>query len=703
VEPVVAYRGGHRWLQDFEAMRLEAAGRSAESEHGAYLVTDIYDDAAYALAQQTARAKQGAGLYIIARPKTTQQGGAEEAGEGNNGQGATAMIGEAMVGDAQDANLLKERVQALKLLGAQVLVSSVDLRSKLQMREVVEQMRACWGNINGVIHAVRAPGEFSHRVIRDVAPQVGRELLEREVEGLLNLQESLDAVTPDFGFLLSSSASVLGGKGRALDAAAGCFATSFAQSSSSRLRWTRVVWNAEQAVDEHGLTGANHAAGGRTESDLAEAGHRLMTAGRLQQVVVSPVALKALLRRASEMRLTQGGQQSEERGGLERHARSDAHGAYVAPRNEVEREVATIWENMLGIERVSVHDDFFNLGGHSLAGIQLIFTLRQKFEVEDLHLNSLFDNPTVAGLAESIERARRREILWPNIIVPMQSEGTRPPFFCVHPIGGDVFGLVDLARHMAPDYPFYGIQAEGLNDIAHFGDYKTLEELAASYIEAIKCIASEGPYLIGGFSYGGIVAFEMGHQLKRRGEEVALLAMLDTPAPETVAKVALLDDVTLLYALARERARQFGAELNLKLNEVRAVEPSEQLNFIGERLKAIGVAPVDLNETWLRNFIKGFRIRLNTTVNYVPQVYPGRITLFRASEKDSEIEVPLSEVLQEDYDDPHMGWDKVSGEPIDVQVVAGHHEMIVRGAYSPILAEKLKASIDKNLMRVGAM
>ena len=355
-----------------------------------------------------------------------------------------------------------------------------------------------------------------------------------------------------------------------------------------------------------------------------------------------------------------------------------------------------MYEELLGIMPIGVNDDFFELGGHSLVGIRLTFRIRETYNLEDFHMNTLFEKPTPAGLAEAVEEIRRTGLIMPPILVPIQPKGSNPPFFCVHPIGGGVYGLVDLGRQMLPNQPFYAIQAMGLAHYGEFEENQTLEQMAAEYIEAIRFISPQGPYFLGGLSFGGIVAFEMAQQLKRGGEEVALLALFDTPAPQTIAKVAALDDAILLLGLTRERGRQKGLELNVRAKDLEGLKPDERLMFLMKVLKETGLAPEDLDDKWMRNFMRGYRGRIKTTVNYQPQVYPGRITLFRATERDAEMEEQLKLVGQHEYIESLFGWDKVSSESIEVIPTQGHHEVIAEGDNGLALSDQLKDCIERS-------
>jgi thioesterase domain-containing protein len=235
--------------------------------------------------------------------------------------------------------------------------------------------------------------------------------------------------------------------------------------------------------------------------------------------------------------------------------------------------------------------------------------------------------------------------------------------------------------------------------LAHYGeydDYETLEEMAADYIKTIKFISPKGPYFIGGMSYGGMVAFEMAQQLKRNGEEVALLVLLDSPAPQTWTKVADLEDAIILLGLTRETARQHGTYLDVTSKDFVGLNADERLMFLVNALKESGVAPPDLEEEWIRRFMRGYRARINVVRKYVPQPYHDKITLFRCTERDPEMEIHLKGVGQDEYMEESFGWDKVSTEPVEVFPLYTHHEVMTSGENMKVVSTLLKASIEQS-------
>ncbi len=268
----------------------------------------------------------------------------------------------------------------------------------------------------------------------------------------------------------------------------------------------------------------------------AEAFLRALAADQAQ-VLVSSLDLPALVRQAEA---------SEKPADAEGpgFARPDLESAYVAPRTEVERTLVGFWSELLGVAEVGVEDDFFALGGHSLIAVRLFAMIRRQWKL-DFPISVLFEAPTIARCAALIaeqlgpedekaaDPAAKANPAGPKFthLVPMHARdgGPRTPFFLVAGMFGNVLNLRHLAHLVGSDRPFYGLQARGL-----FGDaapHDTLEEAATSCLEELRQIQPHGPYLLGGFSGGGLTAWEMGRQLRASGEEVAIVVLLDTPMP----------------------------------------------------------------------------------------------------------------------------------------------------------------------------
>ncbi len=351
--------------------------------------------------------------------------------------------------------------------------------------------------------------------------------------------------------------------------------------------------------------------------------------------------------------------------------RSELEDAFVAPRDTLELQLAHIWEDILDVSPIGVTNNFFELGGHSLLAVRLIAQIQKQFG-QDLPLTTLFQGATIDQQA----RILRQQISSPSWspLVAIQPGGSQRPFFCVHPAGGNVLCYYDLARCLGSDQPFYGLQARGLD--GQQDPHTTVEDTAACYIEALRVIQPEGPYFIGGWSYGGFVAFEMALQLVAQGQQVALLALLDSDLIVNKDSLQEEDDVENFvglfqeyYSLSLEHPEQLGAD--------------EQILYVIEQVKQSNLLPSDFDLPQARSFIQVYKANIRAAQNYVPQRYPGRVTLFRAAEQ-----------LAQEPEDLTMGLGKLA-EGVDIHIVPGKHLTMLQKPNVQVLAEQLKRCLEQ--------
>jgi len=292
-------------------------------------------------------------------------------------------------------------------------------------------------------------------------------------------------------------------------------------------------------------------AGGIRPEEGAAAFGRALGLGQ-SQIIVSSLDLPALVRQTAAAEVARAEGQSFERPDLET--------AYVAPRSDVERTLTGFWQDLLGVGQVGVEDSFFDLGGHSLIAVRLFAMVKKAYRVE-FPISILFEAPTIAACAALItaevgEEQHSAQPVAPKRrfthLVPMHEGegGPERPFFLVAGMFGNVLNLRHLAQLLGTDRPFYGLQARGL-----YGDaapHRDLVEAAADYIAELRQVQPDGPYLLGGFSGGGLTAWEMARQLEAAGQEVAQLVLLDTPLPR---RPALSRADKVLIKLAELKAR----------------------------------------------------------------------------------------------------------------------------------------------------
>ena len=199
---------------------------------------------------------------------------------------------------------------------------------------------------------------------------------------------------------------------------------------------------------------------------------------------------------------------------------SNSKSAYQAPRTEAEEQLTEIWQEVLRVDRVGINDNFFDLGGDSFKAVTM-FALIQERLGRDLGLATLFDAPTIAQLTRVMDRPMSGQ--W-SCLVPIQPNGNKPALYCMHAAGGNVLFYKDLARHLGADQPLYALQAQGLSKIKPW--QHSVEEMAECYLGEIRAFQPEGPYLLAGSSFGGLLAYEMARQLAQSGEHVGVISAL---------------------------------------------------------------------------------------------------------------------------------------------------------------------------------
>ena len=364
--------------------------------------------------------------------------------------------------------------------------------------------------------------------------------------------------------------------------------------------------------------------------------------------------------------------------------------SYAAPRNSLESQLAWIWEELLGVSPIGIRESFFELGGHSLLAVRLMAQIRKRFGI-DLPIAALFRGETIEELAKILSE---QGTAWRSSpLVPIQPKGTKPRFFCVHALGGNVNNFYLLSRYLGSDQPFYGLQAPPLEDAAE--EHTQIETMAARYVEAIREVQPAGPYLIGGYSFGCYVAYEMAKQLREQGQNISLLALFDTYSPLYWNKLPEKRDMAdILVSLAWTTSREKGKQLLLPVDELRQLTFDEQLVYFLQKMRAEDLAPAEVDEELLRRFLKGVAGRQRAMHIYSPQPYPGRVTLFKCNERDQLWNERLLAVGLDPYDES-LGWQGLSPEPVTVIEIPGHHDVICQDPYVQSLAELLRACIDE--------
>ncbi|MDB6100267.1 MAG: hypothetical protein JWO52_266 [Gammaproteobacteria bacterium] len=349
---------------------------------------------------------------------------------------------------------------------------------------------------------------------------------------------------------------------------------------------------------------------------------------------------------------------------------------YVAPRDSTERQLARLWEDVLGIRPIGVTDSFFDLGGRSILAARLFVGISRLFG-KDLPLATLFQSPTIEQLAKQLHP--KSDAARYTTLVSIQPDGSKPPFFCVHGGAGSTLFLNALGRAMGnSQQPLYGIEPEGL-DGRRFRR-TTIPMMAAHYIAEIRKVQPCGPYYIGGYCFGGMVAFEMAHQLRSMGEQAALLVLLNAPLFERLVEAkrssppAVRSAAQKVLRVLSSPGRVVGWRIRTLYRHLQTwlhVATCNTLLGLGVKI------PQAMRTTFVTRMI--YRAQLA----YVPKPYPGKLTMFRGRGLYAN--------------DPNMGWDGLAESLENCEIgdtPQGHRRVMFNEPVVGLLARLLTSHLE---------
>ncbi len=420
--------------------------------------------------------------------------------------------------------------------------------------------------------------------------------------------------------------------------------------------------------------------------DASELRDFLKQQGITQQLPIAFVSLSALP-------ITSEGAVDDQELPVPDVASQDAEINVVAARNDLEEKLVAIWEEILGTQPIGIQDNYFELAGNSLQAVQLFARIEQ-VTGKNLPLATLFQAPTIEKLAKMLGQ-EEDSVSWSSL-VPIQASGTKLPFFCIHGLGGDVLSFYDLSHHLGQDQPFYGLQAQGLD-----GDkqpFTRVEDMAAHYIQEIRTVQPQGPYLLGGLSSGGTIAFEMARQLQAQDQEVALVVLLDTLGPKYYKPLSFRDwlarhtgnflktrqEDRISYLLgglkawkSRLKNRFFQKSDKNKGQPDLTAQPNQPVNFV--KIKASNGEEYYLRDSGILS------ATTQAIQDYAPEPYSGRCLMLRSKEKSWWSNT-----------DTDLGWGNLlDHQQLEIYEVTGHHFNIFLEPNVTAIVEKLRRCFEE--------
>jgi amino acid adenylation domain-containing protein len=340
------------------------------------------------------------------------------------------------------------------------------------------------------------------------------------------------------------------------------------------------------------------------------------------------------------------------------HAQVAERAASLPPDGAAEQKLAVIWSEVLGVDSICRDDEFFELGGNSLAGLRMFARIGREFGVS-LPLATLLHARTLRDLARVIETGSAptgttdaEDI---GHIATIRSSGDLPPLVAIHGGDGGVLFYEELARRLPDDRPFLAIESPDLSTSEEIR-VESIEVTARNYIRLLRQIRPQGPYLLTGYSFGGVVAYEMAAQLTAVGEEIGFLGLIDTLNPAVPVREYSLPERVSVFWKSREDEPLLGRLQSLAGRFREGVET----NFrVRSEVAAAAAGPAEAHSE-----LRGVQLReahYQAMLAYTPKSYHGSVTLFRASEKSDKFEFPA------DY-----GWQQVATDFRIVDIPGDH-------------------------------
>ncbi|MFD2170023.1 amino acid adenylation domain-containing protein [Tumebacillus lipolyticus] len=355
---------------------------------------------------------------------------------------------------------------------------------------------------------------------------------------------------------------------------------------------------------------------------------------------------------------------------------SERETPFLPPRNSTEMALVRLWEDLLNTSPIGVKDNFFDLGGHSLLAVKLMAEVEKRFG-RDLPVSVLFQGGTIEHLSAVISEESNEP---KSPIITMQPHGTRLPFFCIHAGTGGILQYMELARTLGADQPFYGIQAPGLEDESE--PHAEIGAMAEHYLQEIKKIQPEGPYVLGGWCVGGAISFEIAKLLQQQGEEAVFVAIMDTNVPNAEAGEQELPDKLFAIEFAKMMLPHVDEQTEAMLEALAQLSLEECLGALLQHGKVAEIVPPDLTLPKFARMLNVFKKTKTAFDRYRPTPGSGTIAMFMAAEKSPSLP------------DATPYWLDLIEGGADVHEIPGDHNSMLEAPNVQVLADRLNLYLD---------
>lgn len=337
----------------------------------------------------------------------------------------------------------------------------------------------------------------------------------------------------------------------------------------------------------------------------------------------------------------------------------DNRSGIITARNSIEHQLLEMWESLLEVSPISVTDNFFELGGHSLLAIRLISAIEKQLG-RSIPLATLFREATVEAIAVALAKDGNSDSVTDRL-VPLQTQGDKLPLFLTSPAAGYAFTYTAMARLMGKQRPIYALQARGLD--GEQAPLDNMEAIAWDYIEAMGT-RWDGPYILGGYSFGGLVAFEMAAQLEAAGLTVKQVLIIDAHPPvlELEDEASLNDDAAILAFLAEQIGLHFHQTVKIDREELTTINAAERLDYVNRILRSQGLVPPNSGSNMLKGLMNVYKANSWANIRYQPKAIKADISLFKTAEVAKIF--PL---------DVTAGWGALTTGTVTVWDIIGEH------------------------------